>query len=334
MKWDYNQPQSGDAVRVKLGEIYHYGIFVSFDEIIQFGLAPNLNVNIKSQDIAVCTSTIEQFAQGGFVERGIAEKADGKKRNAKQIVKFARSKLGQKGYNIIHNNCEHFVYECIFGVKKCSQTDQVRQFFLSIPICHVYTAKIPQDITILPFACKERNKEIDSVSHPQVKLEKYCVWKLLEYALNKSFGYKAQDMLFEKSKGKWKTANCFFSLSHSNDVVACAVSRQEVGVDVEMIDTSRSNVIMRVLNASEKEKIKGLDGVELDSALTTIWSQKESIFKTLDSKHFVPNKVDTTGQNVTSKIIDVDGKQYVLSTATPFVEKIRYFEEIDLQNLV
>lgn len=332
MKWDYNQPKSGDAVRVKLGQIYHYGIFVSNEEIVQFGLAPNLNTHLKNQDIAVCTSDMDTFLQGGFLERGLAEKCDGKKRSNKAVVKFAKSKLGQTGYNIIHNNCEHFVYECLFGVKKCSQTDQVRQMFLAIPICHVYTAKIPQDVQIGQLSCQLRNEEIANVSHKDVKAEKYYVWKLLEYALYKTFGYKASEMTFDKCNGKWTTPSCCFSLSHSNGVVACAVSRMKVGVDVEIVDGSHQKTITRVLNSQEKALIDGLCDYHLDKALITIWSQKESIFKTQNSNKFAPAKIQTVGQSVATITLDVDGKEYVLSTATPFVEKIRYFHNVDLQN--
>ena len=333
MKWQFSQPKSGDAVRVQLGQIYHYGIYVSDDEVVQFGLAPNLNTHVKSQDITVCTSTIEQFAQGGFVERGLAEKSDGKKRNAKSVVAFARSKIGQTGYNIIHNNCEHFVFECLFGVKKCTQTDQVRQFVLSIPICHVYTAKIPQDVQIGQLHCQLRNEQIAAATHPAVKAEKYYVWKLLQYALHKTFGYDAHNMQFDCNNGKWTTPSCYFSLSHSNGVVACAVSRQEVGVDIELVCPSRKDVVTRVLTFEEKQLVSNLQGDQLDVALLTIWSQKESLFKTLGSKNFTPAKIQTVGASVTSKIVHVDNNQFVLSTATPFVGKIRYWEDIDLQNI-
>jgi hypothetical protein len=34
MKWQLTQPVAGDMIRVKLGSIYHYGVFVSEDEVI------------------------------------------------------------------------------------------------------------------------------------------------------------------------------------------------------------------------------------------------------------------------------------------------------------
>ena len=40
MKWTFNEAKPGAMVRVCLGEVYHYGIYVSDDEIILFGPPP------------------------------------------------------------------------------------------------------------------------------------------------------------------------------------------------------------------------------------------------------------------------------------------------------
>ena len=40
MKWLPGECRPGDMIRVRLGSIYHYGIFVSEDEIVQFGPPP------------------------------------------------------------------------------------------------------------------------------------------------------------------------------------------------------------------------------------------------------------------------------------------------------
>ena len=76
-----------------------------------------------------------------------------------------------------------------------SQTEQPPQFD-SANICHVYTAQIPANLQIEPLPCQLRNQQIAEATHPLVKAEKYYVWKLLQYALHKTFGYNAQDMHF------------------------------------------------------------------------------------------------------------------------------------------
>ncbi len=40
MNWEFRYCSPGDIIRVKLGSVYHYGIFVNDDEVIQFGYPP------------------------------------------------------------------------------------------------------------------------------------------------------------------------------------------------------------------------------------------------------------------------------------------------------
>ena len=37
MKWEPTNCRTGDMVRIRLGSIYHYGVFLSEDEVVQFG---------------------------------------------------------------------------------------------------------------------------------------------------------------------------------------------------------------------------------------------------------------------------------------------------------
>ena len=40
MKWEPTDCKTGDMVRIRLGSIYHYGVFLSEDEVVQFGYPP------------------------------------------------------------------------------------------------------------------------------------------------------------------------------------------------------------------------------------------------------------------------------------------------------
>ena len=129
MKWTFNEPKSGDMIRVCLGDFYHYGIYVSDDEIIQFGPPPTSLVR-KDEDIEVEVTDIQSFLCGKFLETGEVERKE--RKNLKQpseIIACAKSRIGDKGYNILYNNCEHFVYECVLGIKYCSQTEKMRKLW-------------------------------------------------------------------------------------------------------------------------------------------------------------------------------------------------------------
>ena len=49
-----------------------------------------------------------------------------KKYPRKRVVENAVRRLGETGYDIIYNNCEHFVNKCAFGVAYSAQIDGMR----------------------------------------------------------------------------------------------------------------------------------------------------------------------------------------------------------------
>ncbi len=53
MRWEPTACQAGDMVRVRLGSVYHYGIFVSEDEVIQFGLPPTAENRAAEGEVRV-----------------------------------------------------------------------------------------------------------------------------------------------------------------------------------------------------------------------------------------------------------------------------------------
>lgn len=124
MIWTDETPKYGDMVRVKVKFYYHYGIFVDENTIVQFGMRDNGNTH--PDEISVIKTNIVEFSGGEFIECGELEKADKKRAfPPKIVVENAISRLGERGYNILNNNCEHFANECMFGEKK-SFLDEVR----------------------------------------------------------------------------------------------------------------------------------------------------------------------------------------------------------------
>ncbi|MBR2476683.1 MAG: lecithin retinol acyltransferase family protein [Clostridia bacterium] len=124
MNWTDNAPVYGDMIRVKVKFYHHYGIFVDENTVIQFGLPDNSGT--PPDEIQVMTTDIATFANGEFVECASLTKAEKKQhRTPDEIVKIATSRLGERGYNILNNNCEHFANECYFGERR-SFLDDVR----------------------------------------------------------------------------------------------------------------------------------------------------------------------------------------------------------------
>ena len=100
----------------------------------------------------------------------------------------------------------------------------------------VFAARIPQIDDFGKVYPPERQAEIDRITNPDVKREKYFVWKLLEYAIEKTAGEPIENYAFEKKPNrKWVSDRLCFSLSHSDGAVAVALSDSAVGVDIDIL---------------------------------------------------------------------------------------------------
>jgi predicted nicotinamide N-methyase len=124
-KWEMKEPYIGAHIRVQIQSIYHHGIYIGNNEVIQFGLLSDM---LKpKEEVKVLVSSIEEFLQGGFLEVRVFDRKERKIKNDDlKIVEIAKSKLGEDGYDIVHNNCEHFANFCIFNKKESKQIDDIR----------------------------------------------------------------------------------------------------------------------------------------------------------------------------------------------------------------
>lgn len=332
MKWSLKEPQCGDMIRVKSGSVYHYGVFVSDGEVIQFGKAPNRRLNVKDSEIEVETTDIYDFLSGGFLEVAELDKKEkNQRRTPDDTVAYARSRIGEKGYNILYNNCEHFAYESVLGVKYCSQTENVRALFRNLPIVDVYFAELPEEEPNLPLASGERQAEVEATAHSVLKRQRYYVWRLLEYALNRSFGIKPETVSFTKNaNGKWEAPCCCFSLSHGERMLAVAVSRKAVGVDIEKIVEPRAKAFAQKMLSAEEyaDYLQQEPSVQTDFLIRK-WTAKESLFKMQGGETFRPCEF-ATEKNVHTDVITVDGERYAFSVASENVERLRVYNNIQL----
>ena len=330
MIWWQSECKQGDMIRISFGNFYHYGIFVSEDEVIQFGLPPfDGLLTRKFEDIAVCVSDIDTFSGGRVVEVASMEKSDKVKRlSPKKTVQRARERIGEKGYDILHNNCEHFARYCYLGEKRCEVTEGVVNEWKNKTICDVYFSAIPEEIEYAPLQPKAREEAVSSVTDEKTKRAKYWAWKTLEYALFRSFGYKIQDLDIVKTKhGKWTANNCFFSISHSGGGVAVIVSNKETGIDIEedeaffrkMSDEKRASVFTGKILARKEETPK--DNTEL----LQLWTKKEALFKVEGKGGFIPRKISTVNKEVSTLHTAYGGKDYTVSVAVKDKSIVRFY---------
>ncbi len=237
MKWWPREPAFGDVVRVRLGSVWHYGIWAGEDEVIQFGYPPA--EPFLGREARVIATSAEVFACGRIPEAAEFERKEKKTAfSPEETVARARARLGEGGYDILANNCEHFVYECAFGTHFSSQTEEARERWNTRPVFDVYVASIASLERFFSEPLSgERKKELKKVGNGDLLREKRATWALMLKAAQHSFRYSENELKFKKTReGKWLCDKFSFSLSHSGETVAAAVANAPVGVDLEERD--------------------------------------------------------------------------------------------------
>ncbi len=326
MKWWPSRCQKGDMIRVRIGSVYHYGIFVSEAEVIAFGPAPTAENFGGGTDFRVIATDIEDFACGAIVEVAKPETREEKRRfSPSKTVKLAKEKLGEGGYDIIRNNCEHFVNLCVYGVARSSQTDDLRHRFHDRSLLHVYLMRVDPDVSVTPVIPAAREEEIQS-ARGALKIQRYTAWKALEIGISHAFGRPISELSFHKTpEGRWSAEEYGISLSHAEDLVAVAVSDRAVGVDLESIEHF---AYRHAAEAPEKfahrfftEKELALYQAPSHEQMLSIWTKKESIFKHRGTGHFEPQSIDSTAFRTATRAFTLD-KHYLLSVCAERPEEL------------
>ena len=106
----------GDHVYVRRVGYTHHGVEVDDGMVIHFTGTPG-----SKRGATIRREALEVFRSGGVVEvRRYEQRLD-----PEMVVERAESKLGQSGYNLYANNCEHFARWCVTGDHKSSQVNAV-----------------------------------------------------------------------------------------------------------------------------------------------------------------------------------------------------------------
>ena len=123
--WVKKRPVMGDHIRVNRGIYCHHGIYVSDDEVIHFTGNEDDSILDWSKP-EVISSDLDYFLKGDTLE--VKEYTDDELEDlypVDHIVQYARACLGDKGYNLVFNNCEHFANTCTLGRFRSRQVENV-----------------------------------------------------------------------------------------------------------------------------------------------------------------------------------------------------------------
>lgn len=191
---------------------------------------------------------------------------------------------------------------------------------------YLYISKIPSDIKIDDVYPKERNQELKRCVNQDVKAQKFWAWKVLDSALNDLFFKRIDSFKVKKNKyGKWNIKGVKFSVSHSNNVVAVAVGKKNIAIDIEEIsgflekyqdENKRQLLINRILSKKEQAPSTAID-------LLGLWTKKESLYKLKGRGKFLPSKLNTSHKKFTLEQIVIDDKEYLLCIINKDKKKIQ-----------
>lgn len=100
---------------------------------------------------------------------------------------------------------------------------------------------------------------------------------LLKYCLEKA-GLSMKDIRHGEN-GKPQIDNFYFNLSHSKDMVVCAVSERAVGCDIECIGEMREGIAERYFTPNEIIHLNQYKNEEKRDEFYRLWTMKESYMK-------------------------------------------------------
>ena len=98
----------------------HHGIYVGDGKVVQYGALKYDFIRKPVEEV-----TLESFADGRMVY--VVTHADDCF-DAQKVIERARSRLGEKRYRLLTNNCEHFVEWCLHDGHRSFEVETALNF--------------------------------------------------------------------------------------------------------------------------------------------------------------------------------------------------------------
>ena len=174
---------------------------------------------------------------------------------------------------------------------------------------------------------KERQKKADRLVKREDKNLCVASFVLLQKALENESITDFEVLIGSNGKPYLKEReDVFFSISHSGNVVMCAVSPKEVGCDIQKIKDVNLSVCERFFSKEETEYIKAQK--DQNDAFIRVWTLKESYAK-LTGKGLESGFDDVKSKDVCFKEFDaVDGYRCSVCFKTDKISDIQIIDII------
>ena len=137
--------------------------------------------------------------------------------------------------------------------------------------------KDPQEYPdILESLPEYRKKRIEAFRNAKGKAESFGAGLLLKRVCEQH-GISDESVSFGQH-GKPEIRGFYFNLSHSENMILCAVSEKRIGCDIEKIDISPARLVKRFFNKNEISYLQKFDKTR-NEEFYRLWTMKEAYVK-------------------------------------------------------
>lgn len=133
-KWRVSTPIPGNLIRTKIDSFFHFGICVDTNTVIHYASENGFSI-LYYYKMEIVKSDLDSFSKGNIIE--VRSFSDSEKKillSNVEVCKNAYLKLGNRDYDLLFNNCEHFAYSCCFGVGCSQMIDEIIQKKLKVRV--------------------------------------------------------------------------------------------------------------------------------------------------------------------------------------------------------
>jgi len=145
-----------------------------------------------------------------------------------------------------------------------------------------------------------------------------------EYFYTKNDSPSEKQDKYNKYKKPYLNLPVYFNISHSYDLVALVISKYEVGIDIEKVQTRKEKLADKIFSEVE---MKEYQENKSDSYLIKKWTEKEAYFKLLGTGLILNELKQDYSRYVKSYKLEDNKEVYYLSVATNETININILEE-------
>lgn len=117
----------------------------------------------------------------------------------------------------------------------------------------------------------------------------------------------------ESGKPYIKDSSLYFSLSHSNGIIALTVSKEEIGLDIELIKDVKDTLSRRIMNDLEYSTYQNLNKESKKIYFFEVWTSKEAYIKKLGTSITLNPSNISIEEDVLLKKINISSNEYMIA---------------------